>query len=317
MRKTLAVFRFELAYQLRRASTLAYFLFVLGICTPFVRMMANGSRLAGVFLNSPFVVTVVVVFGSMLALLVIAAFAGDAATRDVDTRMHSLFYTSPIGKPAYVIGRFLGAFSLSALLLLALPVGSLIATWMPWIEPARLGSFRVSAFLAPYFVFALPNALIATAVLFGIALFSRRAIASYAGAGFLFFFAIVCGKLLGPRLGWHLAELLDPFGHTTVQKLWQSTNALQKNAFVLALDGTVLANRLLWVGVALTVLMLAYARFRFAHEVVGHDRTRPKPEPHTRRARPRTSSATCASPRASSACLGTSRSRSIASCRKA
>jgi ABC-type transport system involved in multi-copper enzyme maturation permease subunit len=269
MTKTLEVFRFELAYQLRRASTLVYFLILLAICPPFLKMMANGSHLQGTDLNGPFPVMVTVVCGSMMALLIVAAVAGDAATRDADTRIDSLFQTSPIGKRAYVTGRFLGAFSLSALLLIALPIGCIVATSTPWLDPERLGSFRAPAFLAPYVLFALPNAFVATAVAFGLAVVTRRAMASYAGAAFLFFFAIVCGKVLPARLGWSVAKLLDPFGFTTTQEIWLSTNAIQKNAFVLALDGPLLANRLLWLGVGLVVVTAAYARFRFAHEAVG------------------------------------------------
>ncbi|HET7433804.1 MAG TPA: hypothetical protein VFN10_03725, partial [Thermoanaerobaculia bacterium] len=237
MRKMVEVFRYELSSQLRRASTLIYFAIVLGVCTPFLHMMSSGSRHEGMVLNAPFAVMEVVVFGSMLALLMVAAFAGDAATRDFDARMHSLFYTSPVGKPAYVIGRFLGAFSLSALLLLALPIGTLIATWTPFIPHERVGAFRAIAYLAPYLLFALANAFVATAIAFGLALMTRRTTASYAGAGFLFFFSMICGKLLPTRIGWNAANLLDPLGYTAVQEIWLSTNALQKNAFVPSLHG--------------------------------------------------------------------------------
>src|ERR1043166_4213530 len=119
MTKTLEVFRFELAYPPPRPPPLFYFLILVAICPPLLRMMANGSHLQGTDLNGPFPVMVTVVCGSMMALLIVAAVAGDAATRDADTRIDSLFQTSPIGKRASVTGRFLGAFSLSALLLLA------------------------------------------------------------------------------------------------------------------------------------------------------------------------------------------------------
>ncbi|HKS21484.1 MAG TPA: M1 family aminopeptidase [Thermoanaerobaculia bacterium] len=282
MTKTLEVFRFELAHQLRRPSTLAYFFLMLAICTPFVRMLAVGSALAGTILNGPFTVMVTVVFGSMLALLIVAALAADAATRDRDARMHSLFYTSPVGKRPYLLGRSLGAFALSALLLLALPLGAAIATAMPWIDPERVGAFRPIAYLAPYLLFALPTAFIATAVAFALATLTHRAMASYAGVAFLFFFSIVCGKLLPTRVGWGAAKLLDPLGFTTMQELWQSTNSLQKNAYVLALDGPLLANRLLWLGAALLLSVAAYSRFRFAHETA-RERSLPKSEDGGRR----------------------------------
>ncbi|HYK00159.1 MAG TPA: M1 family aminopeptidase [Thermoanaerobaculia bacterium] len=270
MTKVLEVFRFELAYQLRRASTLSYFLIVLITCTALMQVMAGGTRDDGSF-NSPFTLLVIVVFGSMLALVMMAAFAGDAAARDGDTRADSLFYTSPVGKRAYVLGRFLGAFAMSALLLLAFPAGCMVATWMPWVDPASLLPFRLSAYLAPYFLYALPNAFIATAVLFSAALITRRATASYAAAAFLFFTALMCGKLLARRLGAGVATLLDPLGFTTLDVLLVSLTPLQKNTFVLVLDRALLTNRLLWLGIATTVGAAAYARFRFAHHAVGHE----------------------------------------------
>ena len=272
MTKALEVFRFELSYQLRRGSTLLYFLIVVGMCMVLLQTMAGGSQEDGNF-NSPFAVLVMVVLGSMLALVMIAAFAGDAAARDADTRLDSLFYTSPVGKRAYLLGRFLGAFAVSGLLLLALPAGSVIATWMPWVDPGSLGPARASAYFTPYLLYALPNAFTATALLFAAAALTRRAIASYAAAAFLFFSAIVCGKLLGPRLGWNAAKLLDPLGYTPLIALWQSLTPLQKNTFVLVPDSALLTNRLLWLGVAMTVLAAAYARFRFAHQAVGREGT--------------------------------------------
>ena len=273
MRKTLEVFRFELEHQTRRVSTLLYFVAGLFLCAFFLRMMAAGSALDGTHFNSPFAVMVTGVMGSMLAMLVVAGFAGDAAVRDLETRIDSLYYSSPVGKRAYILGRFSGAFAVSALVLLALPAGAIFATWMPWVEPGSLGPFRAWAYLAPFLIFVLPNAFVATAMFFALALLTRRAIASYAGAAFLFIFAMVCGKLLVHRIGWDEARLLDPLGYTPVLALWQSLNAVQKNTFVLALDGPLLANRLLWLGIALTLLTAAYVRFRFGHEVVGREST--------------------------------------------
>ena len=55
------------------------------------------------------------------------AVAGSAAARDVQTRMHPLVYTTPISKADYLGGRFLAAFVLNALILLAVPLGILAA----------------------------------------------------------------------------------------------------------------------------------------------------------------------------------------------
>ena len=120
-----AIFRFELAYQVRRFSTwlyfavLAFFAFVL-TTEDFVADARNGDY----FLNAPFVVAVVTASGCVLWLLVAAYVAGDAAARDVQTRMHPLTYTTPVSKADYLGGRFIAAFVLNALILLAVPAST-------------------------------------------------------------------------------------------------------------------------------------------------------------------------------------------------
>lgn len=265
MAKTLAVFRFELRHQLRRVSTFVYYLILLALCVMFLQVMAEDVT----HFNAPYAIAVTVVFGSMLGLMIVAAFAGDAATRDLDVRIHPLVYSSPVGRPAYLLGRFFAAFTLSAAVFTALPLGAFLATWLPIVEPGRLGAFNASAHLRPYFIYALPNAFIATAFLFGLATLTRRAIASYAGAAFLFFLSMVCGKLLPSRMGWSSAKLLDPVGYTTIWEWWLSLNPIQKNAFVLPLNGAIVANRVFWIVLASTFLAIAYWKFRLAFVTAG------------------------------------------------
>ena len=59
---------------------------------------SSDARSGDYFLNAPFVIAAVTVFGSLIWLLVAAAVAGDAAARDVQTRMHPLTYTAPVSK---------------------------------------------------------------------------------------------------------------------------------------------------------------------------------------------------------------------------
>jgi hypothetical protein len=105
------IFRFELAYQLRRVSTWVYFvvLFVFGFL-----IMRAGTPADGVFLNTPAFVAFFTVMGGVIWLLLAGAVAGDAAARDVETRMHPLTYTAPVSKADYLGGRFLAAFVLNS-----------------------------------------------------------------------------------------------------------------------------------------------------------------------------------------------------------
>ena len=270
MTRALEVLRFELAYQLTRVSTRIYFLIFVAMTGMAGFAFFLGAREGGYFFNAPVLTIASHIVASMVALLVIAGVAGDAATRDADVRIDSLLYTTPLRKTAYLGGRFMGAFAVVALLLLAVPFVLLLSTRLPGLGPALIGPFRPGAYLASYFFFALPNAFVGTAVLFSLAALTRRSIASYGGAIALFFSATVAEGFLARKMGnWSVATLLDPLGFTTVRALWRSLNPLQKNTLLPGLDGALLSNRLLWLAIASGVLAFAFARFRFAHHATG------------------------------------------------
>jgi hypothetical protein len=266
MTKTWEVFRFELGFQMGRVSTRIYFALFLALALLMSFAVYMDARNDGYFFNAPIVTGLITIIASMVSLLVTSGVAGDAATRDGEVRIDSLLYTTPLRKASYLAGRFLGAFAVTALLLLAVPLGLLLATRVPGIDPAALGPLHVQAYLTSYFLFALPNAFLATAVLFSLATISRSAVTAYAGAAVLFFSAFITEGFIGAKLGkWGLAKLLDPLGYTPLHALWTSFNPQQKNTLLIPLDQTLLSNRLLWAGVAIVVLAIAHVRFRFAY----------------------------------------------------
>ena len=121
----------------------------------------------------------------MMGLLIATQLAGDAAARDTQTRMDPLFYTTPVGKAAYLRGRFFAAFVLYAVILLAVPLGLLLAALVPGPGSSLVHFVRlpISALTCSL---RLPNAFVATAFLFSMAALGRRAMASYLGSLLLF-----------------------------------------------------------------------------------------------------------------------------------
>ncbi|MET0624305.1 MAG: M1 family aminopeptidase [Pyrinomonadaceae bacterium] len=264
-------FRFEVAYQSRRVSTWFYFVLLLVVSFQMAReVFVNEAREGGYFLNAPFAVAQVTLVACILSLLSLAALAGGAAARDVETRMHPLVYTAPVGKAAYLGGRFLAAFALGALMMAAIPGGILAASFLPGARADLLGPLRPAAYASAYFLLALPNAFVAVALMLSAAVLGRRGVASYLGGVFLFFAAVVSWQLLAATLGyWGLAKLTDPLGLTLIGELSKVWTPGEKNALVVGPQAAVLLNRLVWFGVALVVLALTYLRFRFAHVEVG------------------------------------------------
>ncbi|HEX2219350.1 MAG TPA: ABC transporter permease [Gemmatimonadales bacterium] len=269
--KLLEIFRFELAYQLRRPWTWLCMAVLVVFALVSTRVAIVPVTLPQDFiLNSPFIITSVTVFSSQIWLLIAPAVAGEAAARDVHTGLHPLTYTSPIGKAEYLGGRFLAAFVLHALILLAVQVGSLLAVYAPGANPEIVGPFRPAAYVAAYGFIALSNALIATTFQFAAALLSGRPMASYAGSFGLFFLSYpVTFTLYMSGLG-ERALMADPIGVMAIMnEMMSNWTLVEKNVRMFTLEGPMLWNRLLWVGISLLTLALTYLRFRFAHRTDG------------------------------------------------
>ena len=135
------IFRFEVEYRLRQPSTWVYALVLVGI--PFLLLHAiNGSSN---YLNAPVAVMQMSTILGSVGMLVTAGIFGDAASRDVQTGMHALFYTSPVREAQYLGGRFLGGLLVNAVLLLGVPVGLLAASVMPYMSAGKFGPVRLDA----------------------------------------------------------------------------------------------------------------------------------------------------------------------------
>lgn len=259
------VFRFELAYQLRRP--LPWLIFAVLVVVSF--LTTRDASLAEAlyedfFVNSPFAIAKTTVFGGALWLVTAAAVAGEAAARDVTTGMHPLVYTTPVRERDYLGGRFLAALALNALLLLAVPAGILVAVYSPGVEGGLVGPFRPAAYLTSYAFILLPNAFVGTAVQFSLAVRSGRPMAGYLGSLLLVFVGFFVASFLLLERG--VGTLLDPIGiRFVVEDLAHSWTTVEKSWRLLELEGTVLHNRLLWLGVALAALAVTSWRFRFTH----------------------------------------------------
>ena len=260
------IFRYDLATQLRRYSTLIYGAGLVAVSLIGSSTFLDDARRDGLFLSAPVVTAASIVLTTMVGLLVAAAIAAEAGTRDVQARMEPLLYTTPVARSAYLGGRFLSAFTLFALLLALVPLVLSLGRFLPGADPAHFGPFRPGSYLHAYLIVALPNAFVATSLLFSLVILTRRAMTAYLGGAALFFNTMVQDEIVATALGrWDLAKLFDAFGFLAIRAVWRSWTTLQRNTLPIELEGALLANRLLWIAVSLAALTLVYARFRMAH----------------------------------------------------
>ncbi|WP_375437690.1 M1 family aminopeptidase [uncultured Hymenobacter sp.] len=255
------IFAFEFRYQLRRVTTWFYFGALLVLA--FLIVTANYAFDArdGYFLvNAPIVIASVAVICSGFWLVIGSSVAGEAAARDVQTRMHLLTYPAPASKAAYLGGRFLAALALNGFMVLAVPLGTLLAMYGSGMEAELLGPFRPAAYLTTLSFILLPNALFATATQFSVATLSRRVMGSYLGATALWATAYLLGFALQQVGEWR--HVVDPMGFNPVMDYLTTWSPLERDARLVLLEGSFLANRFLWLVASLGMLAFTYSRFQ-------------------------------------------------------
>src|SRR5215471_11733221 len=260
------ILAFEIRYWLR-SWMLWIFLLVMTAMIFFATATDNltiGDALSNTFRNSPYNIQNFYAVMSLFALIMAVAFVNSAAVRDFNYNTFEIVFSAPVKKRDFLFGRFIGATLVSAIPMLGVSIGILLAKHMPWVEPDRWGPVVWKAHLDGIFVLALPNAFIMAATLFAIAVLARNEIISFIAA--LVFLAGygVSDYLLQNVERQKLGAILDPFGircYAYVTRYW---TVAEKNTLAAGYSGYLLWNRLLWIGVAVIIFALAYWRFSFA-----------------------------------------------------
>ncbi|HET6617775.1 MAG TPA: hypothetical protein VFH69_08200, partial [Gemmatimonadota bacterium] len=264
------IFRYELAYRLKSGVTWAYagILFVVAIFM-FLALADEAGHA-----NAPERIAGLSVIIGMFGMLVTAALFGEAAVRDVEVEMDALLFTTRVGRPEFLGGRFLGSLVVNALVMVAIPVGILVATWIASTGAEEIGPLRLAAHVEPYFMLQLPNLILVGAVLFTIGMFSRQTLPVYLGAiGFFIAYVVMLNyvdRISSPTL----ATLIDPLGAATLMEHTQYWTEAERNTRLVGLPAALAWNRAIWLAVAAAVLALLFGAFRFEHAEVGGRRRR-------------------------------------------
>ncbi len=261
-----SILRFELGFWFRGWMV---FVFTLILATLFFAAASSdniviGGAVENTNRNAPFVVQNYYAIASILTLLMTTAFASAAATRDFTYQTNQLIFSAPIRKMPYLLGRFLGS-SLAAIFpMIGISLGVFLASYMPWNDAERWGPNSLSPHLAGFFIFAVPNTLLAAAFIFAVAAVTRSSTFAFISAIGLLIGYGISGNLISNLDNEQLAMLLDPLGVRPFARMTRYWTITERNTLTLGLTGTLLINRLLWLSVAGLVFAIAAWRFSFA-----------------------------------------------------
>ena len=266
--------RFELRYQLRNpvfwVVAILFFLLTFGSVTIQQVQIGGGGN---IHKNAPQAIAQTSLILSLFYMFVTTAFVANVIVRDDESGFGPMVKSTRVSKFDYLIARFLGAFLVAAISFLVVPLAIWFGSLMPWVDPETLGPNHWAAYLFGYFALALPNLLLTSAIFFAVATMTRSMMYSYVGVvvflvGYIVFNAVIRSR---PELR-DLVGYIEPFGIGAYGSIARYWTASEGNSLVPAFSGVILWNRLIWFGVSLLALTLAYFRFSFAERGISRRR---------------------------------------------
>ena len=286
MRNLLTIAGFEFRTRLKRISTWVYFVVFFALAMLWVA--AAGGLIPGaivafgsgkIFINSPYAIGITVAFLGMAGLTVIAAVMGRSVQQDFEARAEHFFFTAPIRKWQYLGGRFAGAFAVLLVVLSSIAFGNIAGLLLPGMDPERVGPFRIAAYLVPFGTLVIPNLLVLGGVFFVLAALTRRMMPVYIGSILCLIGFLAAQGLLRDMDNKFVAALLDPFGVVAQARVVEYWSISERNTRQLPLEGALLWNRVVWLGIGFAIMAFGFARFKFQHPASaanarkGHSRT--------------------------------------------
>lgn len=215
-----------------------------------------------VLFNSPFAVTQILLILGIFGMFMVVNFVAGTATRNHTSLMSEIIYTKPIKPFSYNLGRFLGAYLICITVFAMVPLGTFIGSIMPWVDSERIGPNNLMMYLKPFVIFSVTSIFVLAALFYAVTNLFKNLMAGYICALGLFILYAIAGQVFDEPEQRTIRALLDPFALNTFGDYSRYWTAFEKNSLTPALEGIILQNRLLWLGIGSVILLVAGGLFK-------------------------------------------------------
>ncbi len=255
---------FEFRYQIKNpvfwVAAGIFFLLTFGSVTIDQIHIGGGGN---IHKNSPFAIAQTHLIWTLFYMFVSTAFVANVIVRDEETGFGGILRSTSIKRFDYLYGRFAGAFAAAMVAYLAVPLALALGSFMPWVDKEVLGPLTLQPFLFSYFVLALPNILLTSALFFALATVTRSMMWTYVGViGFLVVWTVANIMLDKPELE-KIVAVWEPLGFGAFGLVTKYWTAAERNTLVPALQGLLLYNRVVSLVLSAAILTLPILLFRF------------------------------------------------------
>jgi ABC-2 type transport system permease protein len=267
---------FEIKLRLKSVSTYCFFFLWVLLMFLFVGSSNYTQPPGKVLINGPYVTqlfdTQLCFFGS----IVMAAIFGMSILRDFQRDTYQMIFTKPIGKLAYLGGRWAGSLLTTLFVFAGIPVGEILGAFAPWVDHTRLGPINLPTLGYHYAVMIVPEVFFLGSVFFLVAALTRRIIVVYL-QGVVLFAAYLIGltAVLNTRtLNPYWQSVFDPVGLLLFRSITRYWTVSEQNTLWIPFTGMFLWNRVVWCSVGVASLIAVYIFFPMSAEALTAGRNR-------------------------------------------
>ncbi|MFV0359990.1 hypothetical protein [Tropicimonas sp.] len=197
---------------------------------------------------------------SVLGVIVAAGVVGEAMSRDRSAGTGEIMLMTGAGPVPYGLGRFAVAFAVVLLIGSMFVPGMMLGTLVPGIPEERLGPMVPGHYARALVTYIVPNLLLVSALVYAVAARWQSQTAAFMVALGLIALYATALMLLGEDIYRHdrfgLYALIDPYGNIAGAEHSMTWTVAQNNTRFRPLAGMLLLNRLLWLGVSFSLLVI-------------------------------------------------------------
>lgn len=257
-------FRFELRYQLRSPLpwVIALVFALLAFAATTSDMITIGEGIGNVNRNAPYVILTFLDVFSTLGMFVAVALIAQPLLRDFELGTEELFFSKPLSKSSYLWGRFAAGSFMALVVLVITALGMMIGSFMPWIDPQRLGPFTLQPYLWGFGVIIIPNLFFIGGLLGLLAVTTRRLLLVFLGVVAFLVLWSIAGALTRDIQYDTISALIDPLGGEAIAHVMRYWSVAERNTQLPDVSGLVLLNRVIWVGMGIVLLVATQLSFK-------------------------------------------------------
>lgn len=257
-------FRFELRYQLRSPLpwVIALVFALLAFAATTSDIITIGEGIGNVHRNAPYVILTFLDVFSTLGLFLAVALIAQPLLRDFEMGTEELFFSKPLHKSSYLWGRFAAGTFMSLIVMMITALGMILGSFMPWIDPQRLGPFSWQPYLWGFGVIIIPNLVFVGGLLALLAVTTRRLLLVFLGVVAFLVLLSIASALTEDIQFDTISALLDPMGGTAISQVMRYWSVAERNTLLPDVTGLVLLNRLIWVGIGVVLLVATQLLFK-------------------------------------------------------